>query len=80
MEQHQKKHENPKPFECSFPGCDKKFASKQTKDDHIKSIHEGYVYKCPICPHIEQYRSNFTRHIRKVHSGISGLQPIECTI
>ena len=77
MEQHRKRHDNPKPFECSFPGCDKKFASKRMKDGHIKSIHEGYVYKCPICTHTERYKVHVAKHIRKIHVGIGGLQPIE---
>ena len=73
---HQKKHENPKPFECIIAGCNKKFSNKKSKDDHIKTIHEGCTYKCPVCSHIEKYRVNVANHIRNFHSGSHGL-PIE---
>ena len=79
MYRHRKNHDNLKSFECTFSGCDKKFSRKLKRDEHVKTIHENRIYKCPICPHIEQYRANFGRHIRKVHSEISGLQPMECS-
>ena len=73
---HRKKHDNPKPFTCTFSGCDKKF-SKEMRDFHIKSVHEKRTYKCPLCNHIQKYKHDVAKHIRKMHSSRSGLQPVE---
>ena len=75
-ERHQKKHENAKPFQCTFSECDKKFSSKTSRDGHIKSIHENLTYKCPACKYIRRYRNDIAIHIRKEHRG-TGLQPLE---
>ena len=71
-----RKHENPKPFDCTFPGCNRKFSGKKMRDDHIKTIHEGCVYKCPSCNYKQKYRVEVVRHIRKAHKG-SYLKPVE---
>ena len=76
MNRHRKKHDNPKPFKCIFPGCERKFSGKKMRDDHMKTIHEKYTYKCPACNHKRKYRVDVVKHILKLHKG-SGLQPIE---
>ena len=76
MNVHRKKHENPKPFECTIPGCDRKFSGRIMRDDHIKTIHEKYVYKCPACNFKQKYRVDVVRHIRKAHKG-TYLKPVE---
>ena len=73
---HRTKHGNPKPFVCTFLGCEKKYSKKVTRDDHIKSIHENITYKCPACNHTRKYRCDIAKHICKDHRG-TGLQPIE---
>ena len=76
MDTHRKKHENPKPFKCTFSGCEKKFATKERRNDHIKTIHENRIYRCPACNHTGRYRCNIANHIRMEHRG-SGIQPLE---
>ena len=73
---HRKKHGNPKPFDCTIPGCNKKFSNKMNRNDHIKTIHERCTYKCPACNHKQKYRVDVAKHINKLHRG-SDLQPIE---
>ena len=76
MLRHRKKHENAKPFDCTFPGCDRKFSRKSYRDDHVKTVHEKRFSKCPACNYKSGNRSFVARHILKVHSG-SGLIPAE---
>ena len=76
MNRHRMKHENPKPIECTFSGCDKKFSRKETRDDHIKTIHERCTYKCPACNYKQKYRVDVAKHINKLHRG-SHLLPTE---
>ena len=76
MNVHKKKHENPKPFACTFSGCNKKFAEKRMRDAHIKTIHEKRTYKCPACNYEAKNRHNVAKHIFKEHHGIR-LQPLE---
>ena len=76
MKAHRKKHDNPKPFICSFSGCDKTFSEKKMRDAHIKTIHEKRIYKCPACNHTRKYRYDIAKHILKEHRG-TRLQPLE---
>ena len=76
LNRHRKKHENPKPFACTFSECDKKFSEKQMRDAHIKTVHEKRTYKCPACKCKAKYRRTVALHILKEHPG-SRLQPLE---
>ena len=76
MNAHRKKHENPKPFACTFSGCDKKFSEKRMRDAHIKTIHEKRIYKCPACNYEAKYRHIVAKHILKEHRG-TRLRPLE---
>ena len=76
MTTHRKKHENPKPFNCTFSGCDKKFSRKQRRDDHIKTVHEKCIYKCPACKYKAKCSQTVAKHICKVHREV-GLKPLQ---
>ena len=77
MYRHRKKHENPKPYECTVTTCNKKFSNKTNRDDHVSIIHEKRIYTCPACDCQSKYRRMVVQHIHKVHGGTHGLQPID---
>jgi uncharacterized C2H2 Zn-finger protein len=73
---HKKTHDTK--FEASLRclDCGKKFSRKVDLNRHIKSIHQGYFYECPICGNKLSDHSNSIRHIKKQHPG-SNAKPIE---
>jgi DNA-directed RNA polymerase subunit RPC12/RpoP len=73
---HKKTHDNK--FEASLrcSECGKKLSGKIELNRHVKSIHQGYFYECPICGNRQSDNSNSLRHIKKHHPG-SVAKPIE---
>jgi DNA-directed RNA polymerase subunit RPC12/RpoP len=73
---HKKTHDTK--FEPSLrcTDCGNKFSGKRELNRHIKSIHQGYFYECPICGKRQSNITNSYRHIRKEHARLNA-KPIE---
>ena len=50
--------------------CDKTFKTKESLRLHVKSVHEGVVFKCTKCDRSYGNLDNLKRHIGGVHDGI----------
>jgi uncharacterized Zn-finger protein len=76
LQTHKKTHDTN--FESSLccPNCGKKFSTKQILTRHLKSVHQGYFYECPICGNRQTQAGKSIRHIKKQHPE-SGVKPIE---
>ncbi|OTB13874.1 hypothetical protein K445DRAFT_303878 [Daldinia sp. EC12] len=55
----------PKSWECSFPGCDKRFTRKEHLNRHKLSHNPEHQYKCPICGRRYARSDVFKRHVKQ---------------
>lgn len=65
MESHEESGDsklNEKKFECSY--CDRTFSKTHCLRDHIRTFHEGKMYKCEVCSKTFGYNSNYKRHLK----------------
>jgi len=74
MERHHKKHTEtkPKPFACTYEGCQERFAKKNQLERH-SSVHTGLPpYQCNYEGCTEAFASSSARkkHYNKVHLGL----------
>ena len=67
---HRKIHDENFISDLKCEKCGKMFASKSKRNVHIKAVHQGYTYQCPICNLKQKYKSNVIRHIKLRHPGI----------
>jgi hypothetical protein len=61
-------------LECST--CAKKFVTKEVRDEHVKTVHQGFYYKCPLCPQNSKFKRSINRHIKTKHPGETA-KPLE---
>ena len=59
-----------KTFNCTVPGCDKKFSGKKAIREHIKNSHvKSETFTCDQCPKEFKQRNNLNNHINIHHLG-----------
>jgi hypothetical protein len=73
---HKKTHDEKFDALLRCSDCGKKFADRSRLSCHVKSIHQGYFYECPVCGNKQKYCHHLVQHIKKVHPG-SVAKPIE---
>lgn len=58
-------------FQCSFEGCNKVFADKRKRNQHLRNIHKATVVKCPYegCDKVFKHR-NLSQHIDRIHKNV----------
>ena len=62
-------HRKIMPVKCEIFGCDKGFASKRDKEEHIRVEHNHIPFTCPMenCAKNFTSKTNCTAHVRMVH-------------
>ncbi|KAF5358736.1 hypothetical protein D9757_012247 [Collybiopsis confluens] len=61
-------HEKPKRFTCTWPGCTKTLAYRETLDRHLKAHSGERIYVCSLCKREFTDPSSCSRHRAEVHS------------
>ncbi|KAI8960362.1 hypothetical protein F5Y11DRAFT_330334 [Daldinia sp. FL1419] len=61
----------PKSWECSFPGCDKRFTRKEHLNRHKLSHNPEHQYKCSICGRRYARSDVFKRHIKQHNTDVT---------
>ena len=56
----------PRLVQCNH--CEEQFATKQSKFNHVKTIHEGVIFPCNQCNYKTNLKPNLTKHIQSVHN------------
>ena len=46
-----------------------KYIQKGDLQRHIKSVHEGQTFQCPLCEYKATWKRNLKKHIDSVHEG-----------
>lgn len=67
---------------CSWPGCEKRFSTKQVMETHIEEVHEEIKIPCdhPGCNETCANKENLARHKRSVHDKVTFQCPnVGCT-
>ncbi|KAF9168752.1 hypothetical protein DFQ26_000019 [Actinomortierella ambigua] len=61
----------PRRFECSFPGCDRRFARLYNLNTHEKTHDPSKArpFSCPACPKSFSRKHDLQRHVTGVHLG-----------
>uniref|UniRef100_A0A8D8PR15 Zinc finger protein 845 n=1 Tax=Cacopsylla melanoneura TaxID=428564 RepID=A0A8D8PR15_9HEMI len=65
-----------KKFRCD--DCGKSFSTKDTLNEHIKTVHLGQTYNCSDCPKTFLKKQGLIAHISNEHTGVL-FECIECT-
>lgn len=70
-------HRKVMPVKCEISCCDKGFASKRDKEEHIRVVHNHLPFTCPMvnCAKSFSSKTNCTAHVRMVHQK---LRPYAC--
>ena len=55
-------------YSCEF--CDYKATTKNTLQNHVKSIHDGVKYSCEYCEYKATTKSDLRRHVKSIHDGV----------
>ncbi|KAI0121943.1 hypothetical protein F4814DRAFT_438110 [Daldinia grandis] len=61
----------PKSWECSFPGCDKRFTRKEHLNRHKLGHNPEHQYKCPVCGRRYARSDVFKRHVKQHNPAVS---------
>ena len=61
-----------KKFMCPEIGCGKSYSHKDTLQQHMKTIHFGFYYRCSICQKKLNHVATTTWHFKKFHPGLEG--------
>ncbi|KAI2780142.1 hypothetical protein F4815DRAFT_493536 [Daldinia loculata] len=61
----------PKSWECSFPGCDKRFTRKEHLNRHKLGHNPEHQYKCPVCGRRYARSDVFKRHVKQHNPDVS---------
>jgi hypothetical protein len=77
LQRHQKTHDDSFTDSLKCSTCEKKFSTKEFRDDHVKTVHQGYYYECPLCHKTNSYKKDLANHIKKEHPG-EVVKPLEC--
>lgn len=70
LTRHAKLHDNPKPFECTWPLCGKAFAKHEQLRMHTCSEHTGEaLFKCDKCSENVEFKtkSEYKKHEKMMH-------------
>ncbi len=82
LKKHKSAAHSGEPVPCTVPGCDKSFYNKDSRNRHIKSVHNNIKkHKCPEpgCPSEFSLTSEVSEHIRLVHSKENRFMCFECS-
>jgi len=62
-------HRKIMPVKCEMDGCNRGFASRRDKEEHIRVVHNNNPFTCPVqnCAKIFASKTNCTAHVRMVH-------------
>lgn len=76
LKRHALRHE--KPFQCSQPACNKVFAEKRRRDQHVLAVHglatPQDLHRCALCGYETVRPDALKRHIRLKHGSRSNGQ------
>ena len=62
-------HRKIMPVKCEIHGCDRGFASRRDKEEHVRVVHYNLPFTCPMenCDKTFTSKTNCTAHVRMVH-------------
>ena len=62
-------HRKVMPYKCEIGGCNRGFASRRDREEHIRVVHNNLPFTCPMenCAKTFTSKTNCTAHVNMVH-------------